>query len=127
MILVDTSVWVQFLRGREPYATELDRLLMENDVLAHEFVYGELLLGDRGGRTKLLTEYERMQRAPTVGHGEVLALVRSRDINGRGIGWVDAHLLASALIERAHLWTADESLLRIAREAGVAHDLRAKG
>jgi predicted nucleic acid-binding protein len=127
MILVDTSVWVRFLAGREPYATELDRLLMENDVLAHEFVYGELLLGDRGGRTKLLTEYERMERAPTVRHSEVLALVRSRDLHGRGIGWVDAHLLASTLIERARLWTADEGLLRLAREAGVAHDLRAKG
>jgi predicted nucleic acid-binding protein len=126
MILVDTSVWVRFLAGREPYATELDRLLMENDVLAHEFVYGELLLGDRGGRTKLLTEYDRMQRAPTVRHGEVLALVRSRDLHGRGIGWVDAHLLASALVEQAHLWTADEGLLRLAREAGVAHDLRSK-
>jgi predicted nucleic acid-binding protein len=127
MILVDTSVWVRFLGGREPYATELDRLLMENDVLAHEFVYGELLLGDRGGRTKLLAEYERMQRAPTVRHGEVLALVRGRDLCGRGIGWVDAHLLASTLIEQAHLWTADENLSRLAREVGVAHDLRAKG
>jgi hypothetical protein len=68
-----------------------------------------------------------MQRAATVGHGEVLALVRSRDLNGRGIGWVDAHLLASTLIERAHLWTADERLRRLAREAGVEHDLRTKG
>jgi predicted nucleic acid-binding protein len=126
MILVDTSVWVRFLGGREPYSTELDRLLMENDVLAHEFVYGELLLGDRGGRTKLLTEYERMQHAPTVRHGEVLALVRSRSLAGRGIGWVDAHLLASTLIEKARLWTADEALSRLAREAGVLHDLRAK-
>ena len=126
MILVDTSVWVRFLAGREPYARELDRLLMENDALGHELVYGELLLGDRGGRTKLLTEYERMQRAPTVQHGEVLALVRSRALQGRGIGWVDAHLLASTLIEQALLWTADERLLRLAREAGVAHELRAK-
>jgi predicted nucleic acid-binding protein len=127
MILVDTSVWVRFLAGKEPYAKELDRLLMENDVLAHEFVYGELLLGDRGGRTKLLTEYDRMKRAPTAQHGEVLAFVRSRDLHGRGIGWVDAHLLASALLAQAHLWTADEGLLGLAREAGVAHDLRAKG
>lgn len=127
MVLVDTSVWLRFLRGQEPYAAELDRLLMENDVLAHEFVYGELLLGDRGGRTKLLAEYERMQRAPTAEHGEVLTLVRGRDVRGRGIGWVDAHLLASTLIEQARLWTADESLLRLAREVGAAHDVLAKG
>lgn len=126
MVLVDTSVWVRFIAGREPYATELDRLLMENDVLAHEFVYGELLLGDRGGRTKLLGEYERIQRAPTVRHDDVLELVRSRDFNGRGIGWVDAHLLASTLIAQARLWTADENLSRLAREAGVAYGLRSK-
>jgi predicted nucleic acid-binding protein len=127
MVLVDTSVWVRFIGGREPYATELDRLLLENDVLAHEFVYGELLLGDRGGRAKLLNDYDRMQRAPTVSHGEVLALVRSRSLHARGIGWVDAHLLASALIEKARLWTADNALSRLARAAGAAHDLRAKG
>jgi len=126
MILVDTSIWLRFLGGREPYATELDRLLMENDVLAHEFVYGELLLGARGGRTKLLTEYERMQRALTVRHDEVLSLVRSRNLHGRGVGWVDVHLLASTLIEKARLWTADESLSRLARESGVAHHLGAK-
>jgi predicted nucleic acid-binding protein len=121
MILVDTSVWIRFLRGMEPFATELDRLLAENDVLAHELVYGELLLGDRGGRTELLTEYERMQQAATVEHGELVGLVRSRNLHGRGIGWVDVHLLASTLVERARLWTADERLSRIAREAGVAH------
>ena len=122
MILVDTSVWVRFLAGRQPYATELDRLLLENEVLGHEFVYGELLLGDPGGRAKLLIEYERMQHAPTVQHDEVLALVRGRSLNGRGIGWVDAHLLASTLIEKARLWTADTALSRLARKAGVGHD-----
>jgi predicted nucleic acid-binding protein len=121
MILVDTSIWVRFLRGTEPFATELDRLLTENDVLAHELVYGELLLGDRGGRATLLADYERMQQAATVQHGEVVGLVRSRNLQGRGVGWVDVHLLASTLIERARLWTADEGLSRLAREAGVAH------
>lgn len=126
MILVDTSVWVRFLGGREPYATELDRLLMEGDVLAHDLVYGELLLGDQGRRTELLTEYERMQRAATVEHAEVVELVRSRNLHGRGVGWVDVHVLASTLIEKARLWTADEGLSRLAREAGVAYRVRAR-
>jgi hypothetical protein len=97
---------------------------LENEVLAHELVYGELLSGDPGGRAKLLIEYERMQSAPTVRHDEVLALVRSPRLNARGIGWVDAHLLASTLIDKARLWTADAGLSRVAREAGVAHTLR---
>jgi hypothetical protein len=52
--------------------------------------------------------------------------VRSRNLHGRGVGWVDVHLLASTLIEKARLWTADESLSRLAREAGVAHHIGAK-
>jgi len=55
MVLVDTSVWIRFLANRAPYALELDRLLSLAEVTGHELVYGELLVGDRGGRTKLLT------------------------------------------------------------------------
>ena len=50
MVLVDTSIWIRFLAGTEPYAGELDRLLADDEVLGHDFVYGELLIGDRGGR-----------------------------------------------------------------------------
>jgi hypothetical protein len=63
MVLVDTSVWIRFLAGRAPYAAELDRLLGLDEVTGHELVYGELLIGDRGGRRKLLAAYERMHQA----------------------------------------------------------------
>jgi hypothetical protein len=49
MVLVDTSVWIRFLAGREPYATELDSLLERDEVAGHELVFGELLIGDKGG------------------------------------------------------------------------------
>ena len=119
MVLVDTSVWIRFLAGREPYASRLDGLLAHDEVLGHELVYGELLIGDRGGRTKLLTAYAELTWAGAVAHAEVVSLVRARKLNGRGIGWIDAQLLASALIARASLWTADDALARLAGVAGV--------
>ena len=68
---------------------------MEIDA-GHEFVYGELILGDRGGPQKLLNTYARMQQVPAVPHSDVVAFVRARKIHGPGIGWIDVHLLASA-------------------------------
>lgn len=127
MILVDTSVWVRFLRGSEPYASELDRLLGRDEVLGHEFVYGELLIGDRGGRPRLLGAYLQMHQAITLAHSEVVELVRHRKLYGRGIGWIDVHLLASALVERADLWTADAPLAALAKDLAVAHRRAPRG
>lgn len=121
-VLVDTSVWIRFLANRAPYATELDELLNRDEVNGHDFVYGELLIGDRGGRKSLLANYERMEQAPLVPHAEVVAFVRDRKLNGRGIGWIDAHLLASALVGRLRLWTADSPLATVARELGIGYE-----
>ena len=68
MVLVDTSVWIHFLANRAPYASELESLLAVDEVVGHELVYGELLIGDRGGRVKLLTAYEQIHQASTVPH-----------------------------------------------------------
>ena len=112
MVLVDTSVWIRFLANRAPFALELDRLLGLDEVAGHELVYGELLIGDRGGRTKLLAAYERMHQASTVAHREVIAFVRDRGLYGRGVGWIDMHLLASALVGRLRLWTSRSAVRR---------------
>ena len=122
MVLVNTSVWIRFLANREPYATELDRLLDLDEVAAHELVYGELLIGDRGGRKKLLAAYEQMHHASVVPHRDVVMFVHDRNLYGRGAGWIDIHLLASAIVERVHLWTADPRLAAIAKELRVAHE-----
>ena len=121
MVLVDTSVWIRFLTNRAPYAAELDRLLGLDEVTGHELVYGELLIGDRGGRRKLLAAYERMHQAGSVPHRDVAAFVRARDLHGRGIGWIDVHLLASAIVGRLQLWTADRRFAAVANEFGVAY------
>jgi predicted nucleic acid-binding protein len=123
MVLVDTSVWIRALANHSPYAPELDRLLGLDEVTAHELVYGELLIGDRGGRQGLLAAYERMHQASAVPHADVVALVRHRGLHGRGVGWIDVHLLASAMAGRLKLWTADARLAAIAGEYGVAHQL----
>jgi predicted nucleic acid-binding protein len=122
MILVDTSVWIRFLSNRAPYAAELEHLLDRDDVCGHDFVFGELLIGDVGGRKQLLDDYEHMHRAPVVPHADVVAFVRSRRLHGRGIGWIDAHLLASSLVAHVKLWTADPRLLAIAKELDVAYE-----
>ena len=92
MVLVDTSIWIRFLAGAKPYAGELDRLLSNDEVLGHDFVYGELLIGDRGARTKLLAEYKLMRQATLVAH-QVVEFVRHHKINGLGIGWIETLLM----------------------------------
>lgn len=121
-VLVDTSVWIRFLSNRAPYAVELDELLSRDEVTGHELIYGELLIGDKGGRKRLLANYERMDQAPVVPHSEVVEFVRNRKLHGRGIGWIDVHLLASALVGHLRLWTTDPSLATVARELGIAYD-----
>ncbi len=125
MVLVDTSVWIRFLCNRAPYAAELDRLLGLDEVTGHELVYGELLIGDRGGRRKLLAAYERMHQSGLVPHPDVVAFVRDRDLHGRGVGWIDAHLLASAIVGRLQLWTADPRFSAVANEFGLAYEVTA--
>jgi predicted nucleic acid-binding protein len=121
-VLVDTSVWIRFLSNRAPYAGRLDDLLSRDEVAGHDFVFGELLIGDKGGRRVLLAEYERMDQAPVVPHSEVVAFVRDRKLHGRGIGWVDVHLVASALVARLELWTADPALAAVANELGIGYE-----
>jgi predicted nucleic acid-binding protein len=121
IVLVDTSVWIRFLSNRAPYAVELDHLLSRDEVSGHDFIYGELLIGDKGGRKQLLASYEQMHQAPMVTHDEVVVFVRERRLHGRGIGWIDAHLLASALVGGLKLWTADPRLATLATELGIAY------
>ena len=126
-VLVDTSVWIRFLSNRMPHAAQLEALLGRHDVVGHDFVYGELLAGDKGGRRKLLSDYDLMDHAPMVSHTEVVDFVRDRHLHGRGIGWIDAHLLASALVARVPLWTLDPRLATAAQELKIAYQPSTNG
>jgi predicted nucleic acid-binding protein len=113
MILVDTSVWVEHLRkGDERLAC----LLSEELVLCHPFVIGELACGNLKNRAEIMSLLRAMPVAREAEHDEVLHLLESRSLFGRGLGWVDVHLLASALISDCGIWTLDKSLASAAAE-----------
>ena len=120
MTIVDSSVWIDFFRGAKGSAP-LAPLLESNEVLLHPWVLGELALGNLGRRREsVLADLRLVPPAPLVPESELLGLIASRPLYGRGIGWVDAGLLASALVARATLWSSDRRLAALAHEAGIA-------
>ena len=117
MILVDTSVWVDHLRaGVDGLAAALE----EDSVLVHPFVAGELALSGLRQRDEILELLEALPRAVVASHDEALRAVRVRRLDARGIGWVDVHLFASALLSGASLWTHDRRLHEVCAGAGMA-------
>jgi predicted nucleic acid-binding protein len=114
MILADTSVWVDHLRSGN---AQLQILLDRGDVLIHAFVIGELMLGGLGD--DILADLRALPFATQAATGEVEALIRSASLTGRGIGYVDAALLASVLLQRARLWTLDRHLASAAADLSV--------
>lgn len=120
MTLTDTSVWVDFFRGAAR-AAGLAALLQANEVLLHPWVLGELVLGGLGPRREsVIEDLNRLPAAPRVPDPEVFELILGRRLTGRGIGWVDVHLLAAALVAGSELWTFDGRLAAVARDLGVA-------
>jgi predicted nucleic acid-binding protein len=117
-ILADTSIWVDHWRKGNPAFVER---LADELVAIHPFVIGELALGRISPRHLVLTKLQKLPAATIVGHGEVLALIEHRDLAGSGLGWVDAHLLASALVDSTRLWTLDGPLARAAQRLGVGY------
>ncbi|MFN2441478.1 MAG: type II toxin-antitoxin system VapC family toxin [Thermoanaerobaculia bacterium] len=116
MILVDTSVWVEHLRrGLPGLADVLDQGL----VLVHPFVVGELACGNLANRREILDLLAALPVAVSATDDEVMHLLEERRLTGRGIGWVDAHLLASALLSDAALWTRDRRLAETAMHLGI--------
>ncbi len=117
MILVDTSVWIEHLRrGSRGLAT----LLEEAQVLSHAFVQGELACGNLRQRQEILSLMGELPQAMSAEHREVLRLVDSERLYGLGLGWIDAHLLASARLTGCGLWTLDRPLQRAALRLGIA-------
>lgn len=116
MILADTSVWVAHFRKGVP---RLAALLNDGLVLAHPLVLGELTCGDLRNRARILRDLGALPPAVSAVHEEVMRLVEGRRLWGLGIGWIDAHLLASALLSNCALWTLDRRLLRAAAAAGA--------
>lgn len=117
-VLADSSVWVDHWRRGNPH---LAALLASNEVATHPLVIGELALGALSPRAEVLADLKALRSARLAEHEEVLALVESRRLAGAGIGWVDCHLLASAMLDRLRLWTLDRRLSRIADQIGAGY------
>jgi hypothetical protein len=116
MVLADTSVWIGHYRGTEP---ELGPLLGDGSVLMHPFVLGELACGNLKQRESVLGYLNALPSAVVAQQDEVLHIIERWKLHGRGIGWTDSHLIASALLSRCVLWTLDERLKIAASHAGV--------
>jgi predicted nucleic acid-binding protein len=116
VILVDTSVWIEhFRRGND----RLKTLLFDEQVLCHPFVIGELACGTLQKRSDILSMLKALPEAQLLEQEEVLSFLETRRVYGRGIGWVDAHLLGSTLLTGCSLWTFDRPLRRAAAALDV--------
>ena len=113
MILVDTSVWVEHLRHG---LARLAKLLQEGEVLIHPWVVGELACGHLRNRREVLEMLQGLPAGVVAGDAEVLLLIERHQLMGKGIGYIDAHLLASARLSHCRLWTQDRRLAALAQE-----------
>jgi predicted nucleic acid-binding protein len=118
VILVDSSVWIDHLRARDE---ALSASLADGKVLSHPFVIGEVALGTIRPREAVLVSLQKLPSATVAAHGDVMHLIERYRLFGRGIGYIDAHLLAAVrLTPPAMLWTRDRRLLAVAINLGLA-------
>lgn len=111
MVLVDTSVWVSHFRETHDGLVEL---LNNGEVVCHPFIIGELACGNLQNRTEIISLLEALPTALVVEHQEILSFIEVRRVMGKGLGYVDIHILAAALLTGIPLWTLDRSLDKVA-------------
>ena len=117
MILVDTSVWITHLRRAEP---ELVTLLRTDKILIHAMIIGELACGPFKARARRLGDWRALLRITELSHAQVVSVIESRNLMGRVIGFVDAHLLCAVLNRNGTtLWTRDGKLQELVEKLGV--------
>ena len=121
MILVDTSVWIDYLRSGNPLLAEL---LEQNRVVMHPMVLGELACGNLKNRQQLLQLWQSQESLQAVSHDEALYFLEQYGLMGKGVGYIDVHLLASvALAHGVKLWTQDKRLAHVAIELRYAWEV----
>jgi hypothetical protein len=123
MVLVDTSVWVSHFRETHRGLVEL---LNNGEVVCHPFVIGELACGNIKNRTSIIALLKSLPMAVSVAHQEVLAFIEARKVMGKGLGYVDVHLLAAALLTGVSLWTLDKKLDKAAGELHCKYGQKAR-
>jgi len=116
MVLVDTSVWVDHFRAGVP---RLAKLLESGEVFIHPFIIGELACGRMTNRAEILDLLRTLPHARSAAHDEVMQFVEDRKLMGRGLGYVDIHIIASALLSSCPIWTNDDPLRAACEQLGV--------
>ena len=116
MVIVDTSVWVLHLRQG---SKALEQLLTDRQVLCHPFIIGEIACGHLKNRNEILSLLQDIPAVQVAEHDEILGFIERRKLFGLGIGFVDVHLLASALLDGVKLWTEDRNLKRITTQLKI--------
>ncbi len=116
MVLADTSIWIEHFRNGR---TELSGNLTEGLVLMHPFVIGELACGNLKDRGAILSMLQSLPAAEVASHNEVLEFMERHKLSGKGLGWVDVHLLASALLSNCRFWTLDRRLVKVSSDLGL--------
>jgi predicted nucleic acid-binding protein len=117
MILADTSGWIDYFREDLP---ELGERLRRGNVVMHPFVVGELACGNFTKREETFELLQQLRSVTVAEHDEVMTFIRAQNLYGRGVGYVDVHLLAAATVERCRLWTLDRRLNAVATKMGIA-------
>ena len=107
MVIVDTSIWVTHLRKG---SRQLEKLLKDAEVMCHPFIIGELACGNLKNRNEIISLLQSLPMAPTIDFDEFLFFIDRNHLMGKGVGFVDIHLLASAQLAGVPLWTADRNL-----------------
>ena len=107
MVLVDTSIWVIHLRHG---SRQLEKLLIDAEVMCHLFIIGELACGNLKNRNEIISLLQSLPLAPTIEFDEFIFFIDRNHLMGKGIGFVDVHLLASAQLTGIPLWTANKRL-----------------
>jgi len=118
MILVDTSVWIDHFHHSDE---DLKELLLSNQVCIHPFILGELCCGNISNRKEVLSLLRTLRSIDLVLDEEVFILIEDRKLYGKGLGFIDIHLLASAMIHQVPIWTRGKSLKQIAGDLGISY------
>ncbi len=121
MILVDTSVWINHLRDNNEH---LKQLLLKGHVMSHAHIIGELACGNIKNRKEILNFLKALPMTPLIEFNEYLYFVEKHQLNSKGIGFVDIHLLASSKLAQIKLWTADKRLSAAASKLGINYKTR---
>ncbi len=112
MVLVDTSVWVSHLRKGN---TRFEKLLNDGDVVCHPFIVGELACGNLKNRAEILSLLQALPMSIQAEHNEVMRFIEINQMMGKGLGYIDVHLLASALLTEVPIWTMDKKLADVSK------------